>query len=75
VSNTVQGGELTVSGKGNILKVTEAKGDIANIPINKVYKRMVLFWWSIKYCYPIYKFIFKLHAKRLRLLYILRASA
>ena len=39
MSNTVQGGELTVSGKGNILKVTEAKGDIANIPINKVYQK------------------------------------
>lgn len=36
---TVQGGDLTVTGKGNKLKVTDAKGSSANITISNVYQK------------------------------------
>ena len=36
---TVQGAKLTVSGKGNNLKVTDAKGNVANITISNVYQK------------------------------------
>lgn len=36
---TVQGEELTVSGKGNNLKVTDTKGNVANITISNVYQK------------------------------------
>lgn len=39
VLKTVQGEELTVSGKGNNLNVTDAKGNVAKITINNVYQK------------------------------------
>ena len=36
---TVQGEALTVSGKGNKLKVTDAKGNVAKITIGNVYQK------------------------------------
>jgi len=36
---TVQGGKLTVSGTGNKLKVTDAKGNVAHITISNVYQK------------------------------------
>lgn len=36
---TVQGEQLTVSGSGSKLKVTDAKGNVANITINNVYQK------------------------------------
>lgn len=39
VLTTVQGESLTVSGKGDKLKVTDAKGSVANITISNVYQK------------------------------------
>ncbi|MGH8050173.1 MAG: fasciclin domain-containing protein [Arenimonas sp.] len=39
ILKTVQGEELTVSGKGNDLKVTDAKGNVAKITISNVYQK------------------------------------
>ena len=39
ILKTVQGGQLTVTRKGNKLKVTDAKGGTANITISNVYQK------------------------------------